>query len=84
MKNIKEITIGVFALIGVFTIVNGFTSKDQLTHENDVTPESHVWEGLGSAGNNDLFIFNKVTGEVRSLGNGTDKQGKYKVMELAD
>lgn len=84
MKNIKEIVVAMFALVGVFSIINGFTTKEQSKPENNVTPESHVWEGLGSAVNNDLFIYNKVTGEVRSLGDGIDKVGKYKVMEVVD
>lgn len=39
MKNIKDITILIFAIIGFYAIVTGFTKKEQIT-----TPESHIWE----------------------------------------
>ena len=38
MKNIKDIVIGIFAVIGFGAIVTGFTNEAQQT------PESHVWE----------------------------------------
>jgi hypothetical protein len=66
MKNIKEITLSVFAIIGFYAVVTGFTKEERTT-----TPENHVWEfhltpSSGGA-NHSAFAFsiNKVTGEVR-------------------
>ena len=40
MKNIKDIVIGIFAVIGFAAIVTGFTNET-----NDPQyPEAHVWE----------------------------------------
>jgi hypothetical protein len=70
MKNIKEITLLVFAIIGFYAVVTGFTKEEQTT-----TPESHVWEfhlaAPSEAADNSAwysgfaFSINKVTGEVR-------------------
>tara|TARA_B110000037_G_scaffold9247_1_gene10121 strand:+ start:87 stop:332 length:246 start_codon:yes stop_codon:yes gene_type:complete len=68
MKNIKDVIIGVFAVIGFAAIVTGFTNEALQEH---TVPESHVWEmvGVSSAVS---FLYNKQTGEVRkyaSVGN---------------
>ena len=70
MKNIKEITLSIFAIIGFYAVVTGFTKEERTT-----TPENHVWEfhlapasggGNGSGSERGLaFSINKVTGEVR-------------------
>ena len=39
MKNIKEITLSIFAIIGFYAVVTGFTKEERTT-----TPENHVWE----------------------------------------
>jgi len=74
MKNIKDVIIGVFAVIGFAAIVTGFTSiKDEETQQNPTiltSPESHIWEfsdleeGRGTA-KSAIYIINKKTGEVR-------------------
>lgn len=69
MKNIKDITLSIFAIIGFISIITAFnTQPQQKTYEY---PESHVWEvrmnnsgGLSSA----HIMFNKKTGEVRTIG----------------
>ena len=43
MKNIKNIVIGIFAVIGFGAIVTGFTNES-VQEPNFGTPESHVWE----------------------------------------
>ena len=60
MKNIKDITISIFAIIGFVTILSSFNSQTELqvTHG---TPESHVWEFHTDRS----YSLNKVTGEVR-------------------
>ena len=73
MKNIKEITISIFAIIGFFTIITGFTNNTETaTQQTYGTPESHVWEiqcydGGGSADSGRCYQYNKITGEVRML-----------------
>ena len=66
MKNIKDIVIGIFAVIGVLALVTGFTNNTENIVQT-TTPESHVWSFhtvSGVEGNN-AFAINKVTGEVR-------------------
>ena len=66
---IKDIVIGIFAVIGFTAVVMGFTNQTE-PQQTYGTPESHVWEfhlsdGSSSAGANNAFAINKVTGEVR-------------------
>ena len=68
MKNIKEITISIFAVIGFVAIITGFTNQSEQT-----TPESHVWEMSDLAnisGKTKIYTLNKSTGEVRYYING--------------
>ena len=70
MKNIKDITISIFAIIGFIALVTGFTNKTETLQTTQLgTPDSHVWEfhlnnpatGRSAQG----FSINKKTGEVR-------------------
>jgi len=68
MKNFKDITISIFAIIGFVAILSSFNNQSQETHST--VPESHVWElgfaefqGTGNWAH--PFAINKVTGEVR-------------------
>ena len=68
MKNIKDITISIFAIIGFVAILSSFNNQTQQTHST--VPESHVWEfhlnNPAQQGQDaDAFAINKVTGEVR-------------------
>tara|TARA_A100001015_G_scaffold286628_1_gene355542 strand:- start:39 stop:344 length:306 start_codon:yes stop_codon:yes gene_type:complete len=75
MKNIKDITISIFAIIGFVAIVTGFTNEAEQPQQMYATPESHVWSfhisdpsgGGNVAGSKHsmAFAINKVTGEVR-------------------
>jgi len=65
MKNIKEIIIGVFAVIGFVAIVSGFTTNNATQETTHGTPERHVWEMQGE-GNGRTLVINKVTGEVKA------------------
>ena len=77
MKNIKDITLSIFAIIGFISIITAFnTQPQQQTHG---TPESHVWE-FGANMSSDAFLFNKVTGEIRALGRAPEKIGIYDVV----
>ena len=65
MKNIKDIVIGIFAVIGFTAIVTGFTNEAEQEH---TVPESHVWEMssvANTSGKTKMYILNKATGEVR-------------------
>ena len=65
MKNIKDIVIGIFAVIGFAAIVTGFTNEAVQEH---TVPESHVWEAVdtkGTANESRLYVYNKTTGDVR-------------------
>ena len=66
MKNIKDITISIFAIIGFISIITAFNTQPQkVTNGN---PESHVWEMHvvdGGDYSGRAFAINKVTGEVR-------------------
>ena len=76
MKNIKDITLSIFAVIGFVAILSSFNNQTQ--QETHGTPESHVWEFhhntvgmLNSASVAPSFAINKATGEVRKY-NGSD------------
>tara|TARA_B100001057_G_scaffold243363_1_gene243728 strand:+ start:491 stop:721 length:231 start_codon:yes stop_codon:yes gene_type:complete len=61
MKNIKDIVIGIFAVIGFAAIVAGFTNET-----NDPQyPEAHVWEMYRTPDDGITYTLNKATGEVR-------------------
>ena len=64
MKNIKDITISIFAIIGFVAILSSFNNQSQETHS---TPESPVWElsNAVATGRSEVYSINKVTGEVR-------------------
>jgi len=64
MKNIKDITLSIFAIIGFVAILSSFNNQ---TH--DTVPESHIWElsntVAGEGGDRTkTYKINKVTGEV--------------------
>ena len=67
MKNIKDITISIFAIIGFIALVSGFTNKTETQESQNInygTPESHVWEFHLKESAAAYFSINKVTGEV--------------------
>ena len=72
MKNIKDITILIFAIIGFYAILTGFTKEEQIT-----TPESHIWEFHMTSESNSTraFSINKLTGEVRQHSTGSYTMG---------
>ena len=68
MKNFKDILLGIFALIGFTSIITAYTSDTTNSGVHSV-PESHVWEAIdtkqGVSNESRLYVYNKVTGEVR-------------------
>ncbi len=69
MKNIKEITIGLFAVIGFISIITGFTSEKTYNSSQYSIPESHVWsiQNPTDDGRNRVYCINAITGEVREI-----------------
>ena len=66
MKNIKDITISIFAIIGFVAIITGFTNEGE-QQTTFGTPVSHVYEFspvFVKVGNPKIYKLNKVTGEV--------------------
>ena len=82
-SQIKDIVIGIFAVIGFTAIVMGFNNPAEPQQVTYATPESHVWELVMSNHGTTYAIpysINKVTGEVRkynSLGFEVEKDGTY-------
>jgi len=67
MKNIKDITLSIFAIIGFVAILSSFTNQSK-TQETHGTPESHVWEAMSvesTAQGERVYLYNKATGEMR-------------------
>lgn len=69
---IKDIVIGIFAVIGFTAVVMGFTNQTEPQQVTYGTPESHVWEfhlsdvsSYEFGARSQAFAINKVTGEVR-------------------
>ena len=85
MKNIKDITISIFAIIGFAFLLSSFTANEVEETEQQVygTPESHVWE-LMTTNDSRVYRINKVTGETnvmiprRSSSKGTIGLVSYK------
>ncbi len=73
MKNLKEIIIGIFAVIGVLALVTGFTNNTENVVQT-TTPESHVWKAIQVSPSTDgigrMFAINAITGEVRKYARG--------------
>ena len=72
MKNIKDITLSIFAVIGFVAILSSFTQEVVYTEKqiSNGTPESHVWNHVlstttASTGGSRVYLYNKVTGEMR-------------------
>ena len=66
MKNIKDITISIFAIIGFAFVLSSFTTNEteETTQQVYGTPESHVWTKAGKFSDRVIFL-NKKTGEIR-------------------
>ena len=79
MKNIKDVIIGVFAVIGFAAILTGFTNEALQEH---TVPESHVWEmHISDEDGGRAMTINKVTGEVRKYQDGGILVGpNYRIM----
>ena len=88
MKNIKDIVIGLFAVIGFTAIVTGFTNEaeQQVIH---TSPESHVWDHIvtgevGLNGGLKAHLYNKKTGEVKTIVSYNHRKGSMIVTYTID
>ena len=80
---IKSSIVGGLAIFGLVALISSSNTAPTVIHEGSNIPESHVWTLSGW--DNDFFMWNKATGEVRKLnGNSFDGGGgqmfKYKTM----
>ena len=66
MKNFKDITISIFAIIGFVAILSSFTnqSESQIVHG---TPESHVWSFHLANDGDRAYSLNAISGEIREI-----------------
>ena len=78
-SQIKDIVIGIFAVIGFTAIVMGFNNPAEPQQVTYGTPESHVWEleSPPGAGAIVMYAINKQTGEVKYF-------EKHKNIEVVD
>lgn len=78
-SQIKDIVIGIFAIIGFTAIVMGFNNPQEPQQVTYATPESHVWEittAFESTGQERVYTINKITGEVRKYSKLSMTRGK--------
>ena len=73
----KDYLLYTLSTIGVVAL---FISATTLPPQTSTVPESHVWDIAGD-GVNDVYMWNKVSGEVRALTNESPtKYGIYKTL----
>ena len=62
MKNFKDITLSIFAIIGFVAILSSFNNQSQ-------TQDTKVWtmvsSDVGGAGSPNMYVLNQATGEIR-------------------
>jgi hypothetical protein len=61
MKNFKDITLSIFAIIGFLTILSSFNNESEF--------DNRVWtmasSGIDASGRTTMYVLNSATGEVR-------------------
>ena len=68
MKNIKEVIIGVFAVIGFGAIVTGFTNEISEEHSETLSLQTqNNWILQLDAGGFGGFFYNTTTGEIKAV-----------------
>ena len=75
MKNFKDITISIFAIIGFVAILFSFTNQSQDPH---TTPESHVWSFHLANDGDRAYSLNAISGEIREI-----NKANYTVLDQA-
>ena len=63
---IKDIVIGIFAVIGFTAVVTGFTNETA-PQQNCGTPVSHEWEMHSTPDGSYMFLYNKRTENFRQF-----------------
>ena len=60
MKNFKDITLSIFAIIGFVAILSSFNNQSQ-------TQDTKVWTMVSAStdGAPNMYVLNQVTGEIR-------------------
>ena len=62
MKNLKDITLSIFAIIGFISVITAFNTQPQQSQEPKInlgTPESHVWEKVDTGQGYSYILLNK-------------------------
>ena len=77
MKNIKDITISIFAIIGFVAILSSFTNQSE-TLVDLGTPESHVWSFHLANDGDRAYSLNAISGEIREI-----NKANYTVLDQA-
>ncbi len=77
MKNIKDITISIFAVIGFISILSSY-EKPIEPQQTFSTPESHVWSFHLANDGTRAYSINAITGELREV-----NKANYTVLSLA-
>ena len=70
MKNVKDITISIFAIVGFIFILSSFNIQAEPQTETQVaygTPESHVWSFHLANDGDRAYSLNAVNGEIREI-----------------
>ena len=80
MKNIKDITLSIFAIIGFISIITAFNTQpnQQTSQTYSTVPESHVWEFYLANDGTRAYSLNKVSGEIREV-----NKANYTVLDIA-
>ena len=84
MKNLKDITLSIFAIIGFISVITAFNTQPQQSQEPKVhigTPESHIWEMHLHNQLRAYFTINKVTGEVRAYDIRGEGGNNWRIVE---
>ena len=76
MKNFKDITISIFAIIGFVAILSSFNNQTQ--QEVHGTPESHVWSFHLANDGDRAYSLNAISGEIREI-----NKANYTVLDQA-
>lgn len=77
MKNFKDFTISILAIIGFVAILSSFNNQPESQIVNG-TPESHVWSFHLAVDGNRAYSLNRITGEIREI-----NKANYTVLERA-
>ena len=78
MKNLTQTTLMFFAALGILAVITAFDNP----YENN---SDQVWDLEVSSNGSQVFLWNKVTGEIRKVTtNALNKSGVYVTLKEGD